>query len=87
MNFSICNINPKQGFLDDFGVRLQLVNNTNCYYTAYYEFVPLQHTEKLWLILSPHYNLQSKSVHRHLLLMTPEVRWRCGAVRVAEPAR
>ena len=49
MPFSFCNINPKQGFLDDFGVRLQSVNNPICYYSAYYEFVPLQHTKQvLW---------------------------------------
>ena len=47
MHFSFCNINPKQGFLDDFGVRLQLANMLICYYTVYYEFSTLQHTEKL----------------------------------------
>ena len=70
MHFSFCNINPKQGFLDDFGVRLQLTNMSSCYYSAYYKFVPLQHTEKLWFILSPHCNLRSKycgtNFYRHL---------------------
>ena len=47
MHFSFCNINPKQGFLDDFGVRLQLANQPICYYLARYESMPLQHTEKL----------------------------------------
>ena len=60
MPFSFCNINPKQGFLDDFGVRLQLTNYPICYYSAYYEFVPLQHTEKLWLILSHRCNIRSR---------------------------
>ena len=73
MNFSICNINPKQGFLDDFGVRLQLVNNPNCYYTAYYDFVPLQHTEKLWLILSPHCNLRSKYCGTNFYRRSPKI--------------
>ena len=73
MHFSFCNINPKQGFLDDFGVRLQLANNLIRYYSSYYKFVPLQHTERLWFILSPHCNLRSKHCGTNFYRSPPNI--------------
>ena len=73
MHFSFCNINPKPGFLGDFGVRLQLANKPIYYYSAHYKFVPLQHTEKLWLILSPHCNLRSKYCGTNFYKRSPKI--------------
>ena len=73
MHFSFCNINPKQGFLDNFGVRLQLANKPICYYTVYYKFPTWQHTEKLWFILSPHCNLRSKHCGTNFYRSPPRI--------------